>query len=120
MTARSYSHWSHRIEARPRRRRVRLGRRPLQQLVGGPGVDDPFGRHTRVERALSAVAEKLQLAGRMRVSVDGKQEADLQRQVQQARGWVPALGPRVDLDGGAVVAAGGEHLLGIELRFGPD
>ena len=43
-----------------------------------------------------------------------------EREVQQPGGRVAALGPGVDLHCGAVVAAGGEHLLGVELRFWPD
>ena len=36
--------------------------RPLQQLVRGPGVDDPIHRHPVVQRPLGAIAEELQLA----------------------------------------------------------
>ena len=54
----------------------------------------------------------------MRVGVDREQAADLGRHPQQRVGRVLALGAAVDLDRDAVVAAGGEDTLRVELRLG--
>jgi len=95
-------------------------RRPRQQLVNRPAVDNPIGRHAGIQRALSAVAEEVELARRMRVGVDAEITPDLQREVEQP-GWrVTTFGSRVDLDGCAVIAAGGEHRFGVELRLRSD
>ena len=53
----------------------------------------------------------------MRVGVDREQAADLDGQPQQVIGRVLAFWPAVDLHRDAVVAAGGEHRLRVELRL---
>ncbi|CKS37599.1 Uncharacterised protein [Mycobacterium tuberculosis] len=52
---------------------------PRQERVGRPGVDDPVGGHLRVQGALGALAEEVQLAGCVRVGVDAEHAADVAR-----------------------------------------
>ena len=56
----------------------------------------------------------------MGVGVDAEITTDLQRQVQQPGGRVTSFGTRVDLHGGAVLAAGGEDRFSVECRLRPD
>ena len=66
-----------------------------------------------------AVVEEVQLAGRVGVGVDREQAPDLDRQRQQVVGRVLPLRTAVDLDRDVVVAARGEHRLGVELALRP-
>src|SRR5690349_2870574 len=52
-----------------------LARRPRQQLVGAPRVDDPLERHAGLGGPVAAVGLPLQLAGGVGVGVDGEQAA---------------------------------------------
>ena len=67
----------------------------------------------------AAAAQPVELPRRVRVGVDGEQAAGLGGQAQQRAGRVLALGAAVDLDRDAVLAAGGEHRLGVEVRLRP-
>ena len=58
------------LVGRGRRGEPASARRPGQQLVGRPGVDDPLGRHAALDRPLAAVALPVELARGVRVGVD--------------------------------------------------
>ena len=54
----------------------------------------------------------------MGIGVDGHLASRLDGLLEEAPGWVEALGARVDLDGGVVFGAGGEHSIAVESRLG--
>src|SRR6202034_301931 len=66
-------------------------------LVRGPGVDHPVGRDAVPLGALAAVLQPVELAGRVRVGVDGEQAASLGREAQDPAWRVPAFRAAVDL-----------------------
>ena len=98
---------------------VVVGRRPRHQLVGRTPVHNPFERHLGSHGVAAAPSQPFQLAGRVRVGVDGERTAELHRQAQQVLGRVLALGPGVDLDGCPGRGARGEDRLRVERRLRP-
>ena len=65
------------------------------------------------------LSQPVELPRRVRVGVDRERAAGLDRQPQQPLRRVEPLRPRVDLHGDAVLGAGGEDGVGVELRLGP-
>ena len=70
-------------------------RGPAEQLVNGPGVDDPVRLDAVFLGAGASVDLEVQLAGRVRVGVDREQATDIAGQLQEgiaaARGRRPAV-----------------------------
>src|SRR3954470_10331200 len=93
--------------------------RPVQQFACCPGVDDALHRHAALDRALAPVALPVQLAGRVRVGVDRELAAELDGEGEEGLRWGEPLGAGVDLHGRAVLDAGGEDGLGVELALRP-
>src|SRR5215831_4719776 len=89
------------------------------QVAGAAGVDHPVRPDAVPFSPRAATVQPVELAGGVRVAVDGEQAADLGRQAQQPVRRVLALGPAVDLDRDAVIVTGGEHPLRVELRLRP-
>src|SRR5437868_400864 len=88
-------------------------------LIGAAGVDHAVRGDTRPFGPNGAVDQPVQLAGGVRVGVDGEHAAGLGGQLQQPVRRVGALRPAVDLDGHARLPAGLEDLRGVELRLRP-
>ena len=59
---------------------------PLEQLVGGPRVDDPVERHGALGGPVAAVRLPLQLAGGVGIGVDREAAAVVDGQLEQRRG----------------------------------
>ena len=57
--------------------------RPLQQLFGGPGIDDRSGIDPRLGRLLAAKPEPLELAGSVGVCVDAQPTPELDGEAKQ-------------------------------------
>ena len=81
-----------------------------------PRRDDALERHAELLDAGRAVLEEVELAGRVRVGVEGEVAAGVDRLADEIVGRVAAFGARIDLDGDAVLGACSEHGLGIERR----
>ena len=94
-------------------------RTPGDELVRAAGIDHPVRREAELFRPDRAVDQPVQLAGRVRVGVDGEDAADLGGQGEQPVRRVLALRPAVDLHRDAFVPAGGEDRLGVEDRLRP-
>ena len=98
---------------------LRAGQRVrVEQLLERPRVEHPVGGHLALDGPLAAVAQPVELAGGVRVGIDREDAARLDRLAQQPFRWIEPLRPGVDLDGDAVLGAGGEHGVGVELRLG--
>src|SRR6266542_1837450 len=99
----------------------RSGRSPSltgpRDLVRGAGVDHPVRGDAVALGPHAAVFQPVELARGVRVGVDGEHAACLGGQAQEPARRVAAFRPAVDLDRDAVLAAGTEHRLRIELRF---
>jgi hypothetical protein len=92
---------------------------PLQEPVRGPAVDHPLGRDPALDRPLATVALPVELAGGVRVGVDGELAAQVDGEGEQPQRRIQPLGPGVDLHRGAVLDARGEHRLGVEGALRP-
>src|SRR6185312_3031742 len=62
------------------------GSRPVQQRLCRPGVDDAVHWNPGLQGALGTVAQEIELAGCVRVGVDGEHATDVARQIEQSRG----------------------------------
>src|SRR5215475_1630414 len=101
------------------RRASRTGGPAAGYLSGAAGVDHPVRRNARPFGPNCPVDQPVQLAGGVRVGVDGKQAAGFGGQLEQPVRRVGALWAAVDLDGHARLPAGLEDRRGVELRLGP-
>jgi hypothetical protein len=99
----------HQLSARP----------PGDELVPAAGIDDPVRGDAAFLRPAGAVALPVQLAGGVRVGVDGEHAAHRRGQPQQLGRRVPALRPAVDLHGDPFGRTRAEHRPGVERRFRP-
>lgn len=91
---------------------------PDQDFIDTTGVDHTTGIHPAFGGTIAAIAQPLQLTGRVGVAVDGDGAARLHGQAQQPLRRIQTLGSRVHLDGLAVLGSDGEDLLGIERGSG--
>src|SRR5262249_12249556 len=91
----------------------------LEEVVRGEAVEDPLWGNVHAFAACAAVAEPVELVRRVRVAVDREHAAHFDGQAQQPARRVAAFWPAVDLHRNPVVAAGAEHVLGVERRLGP-
>src|SRR5690348_17449964 len=90
-----------------------------RDLIRALGVDYAIRGDARPLGPNGAVDQPVQLAGGVRVGVDGEDAAGLGGQLQQPVRRVGALRPAVDLDGHALLPARGKDRLGVELRLRP-
>ncbi len=91
-----------------------LPRDPTEQFVDGPGVEHPLHRHPDLGGPVAAVRLPLQLAGAVRVGVDGEAAPVLHRHLQQRPRRVEPFGTAVDLDRRVEPGTRGEHVVGVE------
>src|SRR6266516_5460686 len=91
----------------------------VRYFIRAPGVDHAIRGDARPLGPNGAVDQPVQLAGGVRVGVDGEHAAGLGGQLQQPVRRVGALWPAVDLDGHALLPARGKHRRGVELRLRP-
>ena len=93
-----------------------VGRRPGEEAIGAPGVDDFRGIHAGFCRLFAPEPDPFQLAGGVGVGVDADVAARADRQAKQLGGRVAPLGAGVDLDRRSCPRACRENLLRIERR----
>src|SRR5690606_16985388 len=92
--------------------------RPLQELVGSPGVDDAGGIDGATCGAVAADWQPLQLAGGVSVAINREEAAAISGGGQQTPRRVATFDAAVDLDRLPVLRAGFEDGGAVELGLG--